>query len=358
VIGSGARFRIAHALESGAWRSPVADRLSRVWAGLAEPSRPVALPGGIRVVGVGGPTLGGSYKTPLVVALARAIADRGESVAVVAHGYGARRRVAFSKPGEARRVSPSDRPDDVGDDALLLAMALGERGAAADSSFCRSGRFAPGRNAVDVFTGARRCDVLALAATCSPLVLVDGLLQTTPERLALSILVVDAHEPWSLGSCPPRGDLRASARALEAAADVVVSVFDAAVETPRDDDSPWRLESRIAGASNGAGRTLTLASLREMRLGLVLAVARPGRIVRSLRARGIEPVETRLFSDHAVPHPAGSRGRRVDAWLTSSKCATKLGETYDGAPLFVVDHRLEVPARVVDAVLTGSVPRE
>jgi len=358
VIGSGARFRIARALESGAWRSPVADGLSWAWAGVAKPARPVVLPRGVRVVGVGGPTLGGSYKTPLVVALARAIADRGERVAVVAHGYGARRRVVTSRPGDARRVSPSDCADDVGDDALLVATALAESGAAAVSLLRRSDGFVPATNAVAVFTGARRRDALALAATFSPLVLVDGLLQTTPERLALSILVVDAHEPWRLGSCPPRGDLRASARALEEAADVVLSVSDAAVDTPGAGDSPWRLESRVTGASNGAGRTFTLAALRAMRLGLVLAVARPGRIVRSLRARGIEPVETRLFSDHAVPRPAGSRGRRVDAWLTSSKCATKLGEAYDGAPLFVLDHRLEVPASVVDAVLTGSVPRQ
>lgn len=358
MIGSEARFRIARALESGAWRSPIADGLSWAWAGMAKPARPVVLPGGVRVVGVGGPTLGGSYKTPLVVALARAIAERGERVAVVAHEYGARRRARTSEPGDACRVSPTDRARDVGDDALLMARALVESGASAGSPLHPRGASAPAGNAVAVFTGARRRDVLALAATFSPLVLVDGLLQTTPERLALSILVVDAHEPWRLGSCPPRGDLRASARALDAAADVVLSVFDAAGERPRGGDSSWRLESRVTGASHGAGQALTFAALREMRLGLVLAVARPERIVRSLRARGIEPVETRLFSDHAVPRPARSRGRPVDAWLTSSKCATKLGETYDGAPLFVLDHRLEVPPRIVDAVLTGSVPRE
>jgi tetraacyldisaccharide 4'-kinase len=125
----------------------------------------VVLPRDVAVIGVGGATLGGSYKTPLVIALSRAVAASGEQVAVVAHGYTGRVRVA-------RRVSPGDAVVDVGDDALYLCRELEPCG-------------------VPVVVGPRQA-ALRLAATLAPRVVVDGLLQAEPERLALSVLVLDA----------------------------------------------------------------------------------------------------------------------------------------------------------------------
>jgi tetraacyldisaccharide 4'-kinase len=379
------RAAVARALERGALGFPLSHAASRCWEFFVEGSRPVAVPGGSSIVGVGGPTLGGSYKTPLTLALATALHARGASVAVVAHAY---RGTARREP--ARRVAPQDTPRTVGDDALWLYRELSTQGIA-------------------VIVG-ERASALRLAAQSASVVLVDGLLQTRPTRLALSLLCVDALAPWSGGACPPAGDLRASPKALVAAADAVIAVLPPGAPSslapdptslasqpgapsgfalPRrsDNPSPERLSSSAIAAAlprhlanresalthgtcalpprpifdvpselsatlAGTGASVELAALAEARVGVVLAMARPERFVRSLAAHGVVPVASRLFPDHAVPRPSHSgtgtgTGRPVDAWLTTPKCATKLGAYFEGARVVVVRQDLALPEKLL-----------
>jgi tetraacyldisaccharide 4'-kinase len=290
------------------------------------------LPQGASVVGVGGATLGGSYKTPLVLALARALAARGESVVVHAHGYRSTGRAA-------RCVAAADSVRAVGDDALWLFRELAA-------------------HAVPVVVGGTRNSALGFAASLAPLVVSDSLLQTTPERLALSVLALDAEWPWGAGLCPPLGDLRASRASLLAAADVVVRVrAEGAPSLPLLDAAScpvFDATSALAGCLDPNGRLRALSSLTGTRLGVVLAIARPDRVIRSLFAHGIVPVETHLFRDHAVPRRRpirAGRSPRPDIWLTTPKCAAKMGPTYEGAPLVVLQQRLTLPEPLLDAVL-------
>lgn len=291
------------------------------------------LPRGASIVGVGGATLGGSYKTPLVLALARALAARGASVVVHAHGYRSTGRAA-------RCVSAEDAARGVGDDALWLFRELTA-------------------HAVPVVVGGTRNSALGFAASLAPLVVSDSLLQTTPERLALSVLVLDAEWPWGAGLCPPLGDLRGSRASLLAAADVVVRVRAEGAPSllpPLDAAScpMFDVTSALAGSVDPHGRPHGLSSLTGTRLGVVLAIARPDRVIRSLAVHGIVPVETHLFRDHAVPRRRlfrAGRSARPDIWLTTPKCAAKMGRTYEGAPLLVLQERLTLPEPLLDAVL-------
>jgi tetraacyldisaccharide 4'-kinase len=303
----------------------------------------------------------------LTLALARALALRGEKVAVVGHGHAARVRAA-------RRVTPGDTARGVGDDALWLARDLAELG-------------------VPVIVGPRPEAVL-VAAGLAGLVLVDGLLQAAPVRLALSILAVDALAPWGAGQCPPAGDLRAPRQALLAAADVVAAVhadgerapLAATPDHPGPSSGepgcppaagPWdapsvaeleasagaldravrRVGAELTAVCAASGCPVPLHELAGARIGLVLAVARPLRIVASLARRGIHPTETRLYSDHAVPVRSegagwllGRRRGSVDLWLTTPKCASKLGPTHAGARVLVLHHRMVVPSALVVSV--------
>ncbi len=72
----------------------------------------------VPVVVIGNITVGGSGKTPLVAALARALAERGFHPGIVSRGYGRDR-----DDGEAVSVGPDDDPHRVGDEPLLLARA-------------------------------------------------------------------------------------------------------------------------------------------------------------------------------------------------------------------------------------------
>lgn len=312
------RAAVARALERGALAGPVARGLSSLWAKLADPARPVRLPAGARVVGVGGATLGGSGKTPVVLALAREL-SRSRRVAVVAPRYGA-------EPGRARVVARDDCVRAVGDEALWLARALRD---------------------VPVVAGSDRNEALSLAARLADVVLVDGLLQARPERLACSLCVLDGAEPWGAGRCPPAGDLRAGPERVLAAADAVLTRGALeALPVP-----VFRFEAALRGARTPEGEHVAPDALRQKRLGLVLAIARPERVLGELSALGIEPSVLELHADHA--HPPEPRARGVEAWLTTPKCATKLGARRGSAPVWVLEQELCLPAEVV-ALAAGT----
>jgi tetraacyldisaccharide 4'-kinase len=308
--------------------------LSVAWAHVANPVRDVAVPRSARVIGVGGPTLGGSYKTPCVLAFARSLAKRGQAVVVAAHGY----RAGVRAP---RRVVPSDDVRDVGDDALWLSRELDELG-------------------VPVVVGRHWDATVALAATKAATVIVDGLLQASPDRLAWSVLVVDGSRPWGSEHCPPAGDLRAPPAVLIGASDATVEVVDGSVMSaqspasdpavlPAESRTAFRVTSDIVSLRSPGSRTLSLEEAARCRVGLLAAVARPERIVTSLVSRGIRPVETRVFGDHrALPERRVRPRTAVDLWITTGKCATKLGPYYEEKPVWALEHRLTLPDELVD----------
>lgn len=316
------RRAVARALEQGVFDGVSARLLGRGWAACSNPVRPVRLPPGARVVGVGGATLGGSGKTPVVLALARALAAK-HRVAVVASGYRARTR-------STRQVEPSDDAEHVGDEAAWLARAL------ADVS-------------VRVFVGPSRELALSCAARDAQVVIVDGLLQTSPERLACSFLVLDDAAPWGARRCPPAGDLRASPDLLLAACDSVLLGPGGEpmhhVTSSKDVSRVLWFRARVRGARTPSGRFVSLSELARTRLGLVLAIARPERVLTELAGHGINPTRVELHADHARM-PAGSV-RGLDVWLTTPKCATKLQAERAGAPVWVLERRLELPTRAL-----------
>jgi len=153
--------------------------------------------------------------------------------------------------------------------------------------------------------------------------------------------------PWGNGRCPPAGDLRAPRDALGAAADVQVTVA-----------------GRVHRVNGFDGSEAPLYDFAGTVFGLVLTIARPDRVVRTLASRGLRPAAVIAFADHAHPtaaelERAARKGPPVEAWLTTPKCAVKLPPVIGGSPVFVLDHRVEVPDALVDWMLssdtTGSV---
>jgi tetraacyldisaccharide 4'-kinase len=318
------RARVARRLEQGLPEAAPLRFLSATWAAASRVDRPLILPAGVPVIGVGGAVLGGAGKTPVAVELARALGREHGPVAMIGHAYRA-------TPRRPHVVEPDDRVEVVGDDALSSARRLvGEPVAVV---------IAPTRQAAVDFAVARGARILVT----------DGLLQTSPRRLGDAVLVLDAGAPWGSGACPPLGDLRAPRAALLASADHLAVLCAPGAAIPPGLPGAVALESRIDAALDAAGARHPLAELAGLRVGLLLTVARPERIVRALAAHGIIAVASLFLADHAVPSAADRAGARtrLDVWLTTARCAAKLPSSLPSSaggdvPVLTLDHRIDV----------------
>ena len=252
------RRALAARLEAGAGL-PLARAGAELWASVVRPERSLSLPKGVRVIGVGGATLGGSGVTPVAIELARLLALRGARVGFVGHGYRSRVR-------RPRLVEPHDDVEVVGDEALLAAQELRALG-------------------VSVMIGPRQ-RALELGARLARVLVVDGLLQAKPQRLALSVLVVDGQAPWGAGACPPRGDLRALPERLLGAADEVAALIRGEVKAKhaQDMDGSWHRIGSTLALRRPSGQAAKLGELAGRRVGLAVAIARPQRLLEQLRS--------------------------------------------------------------------------
>jgi tetraacyldisaccharide 4'-kinase len=327
-----ARAALARRLESNLPPALPARLLASVWSFVSarQIARPLVLAPGVRAIGVGGASLGGSCKTPFAIALVEALAARGSEVALVGHAYRAR-------PGHARVVHSDDDVAEVGDDALFAARRLAA-------------------SQVDVIVGPSRQSAATFAARRARWLVFDGLLQARPERLAASLLLLDGAPPWHHGDCPPAGDRRAPLPALLRAADATIVVGDA---TGQGD-----VVSQLDRARFADGSAVPLSELRGAAVGLVLCIARPHRVVEGLARRGLYPVATLAFPDHHRPTPSelaratARTTHRIEAWLTTGKCATKLPPVLGGAPVLTLEHALRLSDRLIDWVASlPSSPR-
>ena len=222
---------------------------------------------GCPVVVVGNLSVGGTGKTPLVIAIARLLAGRGLRVGVICRGY---RGTASRWP---RKVRPDSDPNQVGDEAVLLAR----------------------RTEVPVAAGPNRIGagrILFRRSKCDVILSDDGLQHL---RLArdVEIVVVDGARRHGNGRCMPAGPLREPLSRLASVDLVVVN----------GGGDPGELEMRLeAGdAVNLADASVTrsLDSFGGAPVHAVCAIGHQERFFRTLEAHGLTIVR-HPFPDH---HP-------------------------------------------------------
>ncbi len=153
---------------------------------------------GVPVISVGNIHMGGTGKTPIVLAIARHLASKGRNPAVLIRGYG-------GNAGGSHVVHGTDQPEQMGDEAVMLSRML---------------------TGITVVRGANRMQSWALAAgkgaDCA--ILDDGLQHRHMAR-NLEIVVLDCLRPlpWRL---VPSGKLRENISALKRADLVILSRAD------------------------------------------------------------------------------------------------------------------------------------
>ncbi len=249
----------------------------------------------VPVVVVGGIAVGGTGKTPLIIALARALGEAGRRPGVVSRGYGGRGR----RPG---MVAPDADPAEVGDEPLLIRRRAGCPVAVG------ADRVAAGRELLRVFPD---CD----------LILCDDGLQHYRLRRDLEIAVLDGRGTGN-GRLLPAGPLRESPARL-AGVDALVANGDPG-PLPAPGVRTFRM--RLSGTSfhrlDDPDVTCAAADLAGRDIDAVAGIGHPERFFAHLRALGLR------FRGHAFPDHHAYRAADLElpgeAILATEKDGVKL----------------------------------
>lgn len=265
--------------------------LAAVHAGLFQSrwQRPAAPPA-VPVLVVGNLAVGGSGKTPVVIALARYLADLGIQVGVISRGYGTRRRTV-------RRVEADSDPYVHGDEPVLLAA--------------RTGR------PVWVARDRRAALDAALAAGVKVVIADDGLQHRRLPR-SFEIVLIDGQRGFGNGWLLPAGPLRQPVSRLQSVDAILHRGRPGTPELPGR-----RFDLRPKGLVRLAdGARLDPLSLANRPVSAVCGIANPDQFVQMLESLAMKPV-VHAFPDHHPFSPSELEGLARPI-VTTAKDAVKL----------------------------------
>ncbi|HEX7726824.1 MAG TPA: tetraacyldisaccharide 4'-kinase [Rhizomicrobium sp.] len=212
-----------------------------------------------KTVCVGNLTAGGSGKTPIAIAIARALLERQKRTVILTRGYGGKMHgPAFVDPAH-------DTFEETGDEALLLAGA------------------APVIVSRDRAAGAKLAD----NERADVIVMDDGH-QNFSLAKDLSIVVVDGQTGFGNGHILPAGPLRENVSLGLARAQAVVLVGDGSPALPGFTGPVLRAKLVPVDAPGIAGQ----------RVVAFAGIGRPEKFFATLRMLGAQIVEERAYEDH------------------------------------------------------------
>ena len=223
------------------------------------------------VVVIGNISLGGSGKTPLIIALAKALSERGYSVGVVSRGYGGASAQYPLVVGPDTLVSQS------GDEPLLIAKKLG----------CPV--------VVDPNRG-RAVEKLVKSFSCDLILSDDGLQHYRLHR-DVEIAVVDGRRRFGNGYTLPAGPLRESPRRLK---EVDFIIQNGGIVEP-DDPGTYIVQLETSGLRRfGSSELIGFDQwVESTNIHAVAAIGHPERFFESLRQMGFK-VDSEPKNDHQV----------------------------------------------------------
>ena len=269
------------------------------------------------VISIGNISVGGSGKTPFVIALGSLLKAHGIAFDVLSRGYG-------RSSTEVAIVDPLGTPEQFGDEPLLIARKLG----------------------VPVVVGANRyqAGLLAEEKLPSKLHLLDDGFQH--RRLHRDFDIVMLADSDLSGTLLPFGRLREPRRSL-GRADAVVLASDK--RPPKQAKLVWRI-----------GRQIHFVDSRAKTVAFC-GIARPRQFFAGLKQLGMELVATVAFSDHhrycqrdidRLLRIKGQTGARE--FITTEKDAINLGRLVNELRTLrtaTLDLELQSPESVLETLL-------
>jgi len=220
----------------------------------------------VPVIVVGNITVGGTGKTPMVIALAKAMRAQGFCPAIITRGYGAKKTI--SKP---MLLTDSESPEQVSDEALLLKS----------------------KTNCPVVVGKDRLTAISVLLSHHPevdLILSDDGLQHYKMPRAIEIVMVGERK-WGNGFCLPAGPLREPVTRL--------SKVDYVVYKSACHGKPWFVENHLSSVLYHLHtmEPLPMDTFRHQTVHAVAAIGDPQQFFSMLKEKQLEIIE-HVFSDH------------------------------------------------------------
>ena len=221
----------------------------------------------VPVVIVGNISVGGTGKTPLLIALCELLKQQGYRPGVVSRGYGG------DFDGE-RLLSESDEAGVIGDEPYLISK----------------------RTACPLVVGRNRAAAaqLLLANSDCNIILSDDGLQHYRLKRDIEIAIVDGSRQFGNGFCLPSGPLRERVSRLKQV-DIVV---DHCVQIGDESDDSFSLQ--FSDAINlKTGEMKSVESFQDHPVHAVAGIGHPARFFNQLRKNDLDVIE-HGFPDHHV----------------------------------------------------------
>ncbi len=312
------------------WRARLLSPIGSLSAGIT--ARRLRRPGyraTVPVVCVGNISLGGTGKTPTVIALLERLGDAGVDAHVVSRGYGG------SETGPLRVDPGRHNAERVGDEPLMLA-SLGTVWVARE----------------------RHLGVRCAERGGAQAVLLDDGMQNPSVEKSASIVVVDAEIAFGNGRVAPAGPLREPVSAGLSRADALLSVGDE--ESHRRFLGAWGDVIPVPVVRGELRPLHTGIDLTDQRVLAFAGIGRPQKFFATLRGLGADLVRTEALDDHqplreSLMKRLLSDAAALDAQLvTTEKDAVRLSPAFRRNVL-TLPIRLELEDwNSIDAVLARA----
>ena len=287
----------------------------------------------VPIIIVGNIRVGGTGKTPLVIALANELVERGFRPGVISRGYQPHTRSSLSQP---TRVDRASKPNQVGDEPVLMAQRI--------------------HDCVPIWVYRKRKACIDALLQSDPQINViisdDGLqhaaLVRWPAREGgrdLELVVEDERGDGN-GRLLPAGPLRESAK-RERDATITISESPAQSE-PFPSSRELHLSPRIDSAyplhrpNEPISFTQMLSRLVGLKVGALAAIGNPKKFFEALTKLGVHLDQTLALPDHAPVHHHDLKVLGVDLILITEKDAVKCSGIED-TRIWVIPMRLEIP---------------
>ena len=306
-------FKEKGVLAFALWPLSLIWRLAAAASRLRRPAR-----ARVPVICVGNIVVGGTGKTPIVIALAKELQARGLKVGVISRGYGA-------KVKAPRLARPEGAAGELGDEPLLISRKL---------------------DGAPVAVCPNRAAAARLIESEVDVILMDDGLQNRSLAKDFTIAVFDGGFGCGNGFLLPAGPLREPLSALKRVNAIVITGAENKA-----------LERRLARFGKVYAAPSQTAAPKIARATAFAGIARPEKFFLGLRAAGIRLTWTRAFPDHhrysreeLEEIVAIARGEKI---LTTEKDFVKIPREL-AAHFTPVGLSLQIPPALLKSVISST----